>query len=82
MNPVEVPTYIMIDTYDGEKTIISLNIRTADAAYRAAYKWIEYTDGECAITFYPRYPAVNPFLEHDIRNQIERAFNDYFGESD
>ena len=78
MNPTKIPTYVLIDTYEGNREIIAVNITTADAAYQAAYKWIEYTDGECSISFYPRYPAVDPFLEGDIRDQINRAFDDYF----
>jgi hypothetical protein len=73
------PTYLLIDTYEGNITIAD-NIRTAKDAYKAAYAWIEDTDGECNITFRPRYPAVDPFLEGDIRDQITRAFDDYFGE--
>ena len=80
MNPTKVPTYILVDIYEGDKIIIAANIRTADAAYQAAYKWIEDTDGECLISYYPRYPAVDPFLEGDIRKQILRAFDDYFSE--
>lgn len=73
------PTYLLIDTYEGNITIAD-NIRTAKDAYKAAYAWIEDTDGECNITFRPRYPAVDNSLEKEICNQITRAFNDYFGE--